>query len=822
MNVLFSTQQTTNMLVALYYSVPALIGAYYLAASIIATCLLHKGSRAARYPRRRLCIITLLILSCITLLIEAIQLADAVLDARSGQDAHAVSVVLRLVIYTLLAVNLSSTKNPVWHPYLGSCTLALVAELTLAAFQQNVPAYLRIVCLAFVLVISTTIAMDSRPKRIMLEDVPSAGLTASTDTLLDPEETDSDDEDEDVQGFLDSDNEGDPDIAEDHKQLRKEQRKRLRASGSWFAYLSNYRIFLPMLWPRNNLVVQFCFATAGVCIIACRILNVLVPRQLGLVGDQLARGESPWSSVTLWAIYYALNSFIGFPLLREIVQVPVRYTAFQNIVTTAFRHIMHLSMDFHNDKSSGELIRAIDQGSELHDLLEFVFVTALPTFFDLAIALVYVYVLFDDDVYMALVLLLMGTAYMLVGAKVNGLSTQLLRDHNTAIAESGRIQNEAISSWHTVSHFNRGEHECARYQAVTAKQRKAATRYYIAWNAAAGVQSAALTAGYIAATILAAHRVATGRTPVGRFITLATYWTSIEDPLWEVTYSVRKISQMLTNSERLLKLLTTKASVVDAPDAQPLELKRGEVVFRNVAFSYDPRRPVIRDISFVAKRGQTVALVGETGGGKSTLLKLLYRYFDVSSGAITIDDQDVRSVTLDSLREAFAYVPQDPALFNFSLRENLRYARLDATDAEIENACRAAAVHDRIMSLPDGYDTEVGERGVKLSGGELQRVAIARALLRDSPIVLLDEATSMVDAHTEHLIQQALSNLARNRTAFVVAHRLSTIRQADLIIVVRDGQIVERGTHDQLIEASKASPTGYGYYAALWTRQAGM
>lgn len=269
---------------------------------------------------------------------------------------------------------------------------------------------------------------------------------------------------------------------------------------------------------------------------------------------------------------------------------------------------------------------------------------------------------------------------------------------------------------------------------------------------------------------------------------------------------------MLVDSERLTELLNTNPSIVDAPGALPLRITASEVKFVDVCFSYDPRKPTIQDVSFVVKPGSTIALVGETGGGKSTLLKLLYRYYDTNKGSIRIDGQDIRDVTLDSLRNSFGMVPQDPALFNFSVMENVRYARLDATDEEVHEACRAAAIHDKILSFSDGYKSKVGERGVKLSGGELQRVAIARAILRNPAIVLLDEATSMIDAETEYLIQKAFRKLTAGRTTFVVAHRLSTIQHADQILVISNGTVIEKGSHEELIALG-------GKYVSLWSKQ---
>ncbi|KAI7187480.1 putative ABC transporter, partial [Hortaea werneckii] len=371
---------------------------------------------------------------------------------------------------------------------------------------------------------------------------------------------------------------------------------------------------------------------------------------------------------------------------------------------------------------------------------------------------------------------------------------------------------EAINNWQTVSHFNRGAYEVNRYRNTLDDFNKAEWRYYVSFYLGGSGQSLVMLVGRLAAHALAAYRVAQGRAPIGHFVTLTAYWRTVEGPLASVSWSIRRVSAMLTDSERLLQLMLTKPSVTDAPNATQLVVKAGEVTFDHVDFSYDPRKPTLKDVSFTARPGQTIALVGETGGGKSTILKLLYRYYDINGGAIRIDGQDIRHVTLDSLRDSFGMVPQDPSLFNVTLMDNIKYARLDATDDEVKEACKAAAIHDKIESFPDSYASKVGERGVKLSGGELQRVAIARAILRQPQLVLLDEATSMIDAETESLIQKAFRRLTSGRTTFVVAHRLSTIQHADLILVVSDGKIVEHGTHEELFRKN-------GKYVALWSKQ---
>ncbi|KAK8022122.1 hypothetical protein PG993_012889 [Apiospora rasikravindrae] len=728
-------------------------------------------------------------------------------------------LVLMLFVLGALALNLSDDAKPLWHTYAGSWAIALGSEIALlvcclvSAAATDVFAKIHLILqslrLGLLLCAATAGAYfawsDSR-RRIMLEESDD-----TIDSLLASDEDSDESDDENAYGF---DEETSPDEVEDLRDLRKQQLRRVKKAGSWFNYLKTYKIFVPILWPSGNRLVQASLVVAILTIAAERALQVLVPMQLGALSEELAvgagNGQMPWSSIGLWMLFAALNSQAGLPMVQEIIKVPIMHYTRQRIMTAAFSHIMNLSMDYHNQKSSGELIRVVELGSELQELLDFLCFNVLPVFTDLLVALVYVYFLFD--IYMALIVFCTCLTYAWIGAKVSVWTARLLRDYNTTMINESRIQNEAISCWAAVSQFNRTKLESERYSMAAADHRKAAIKYYLAWSFGGGAQSFAMNAGHLAATTLAAYRVAQGYAPVRKFVTFAAYWLTIEIPMYEVTYSVRKITQMLINSERLLELMTNKPSVVDAEDATELVVKHGEVNFNNVDFAYDPRKPTIKGMSFTAKPGQTIAFVGETGGGKSTTLKLLYRYFDVNAGRICIDGQDISTVTLESLRSAFALVPQDPVLFNYSIRENLLYARLDATDAEIEAACRAAALHDKITSMPKGYATTVGERGVKLSGGELQRLAIARAILRDAPIVLLDEATSMIDAETEALVQSALKNLTQGRTTFVVAHRLSTIRHADCILVIKDGQIVERGSHEELLRVG-------GTYTSLCQKQ---
>jgi ABC-type transport system involved in Fe-S cluster assembly fused permease/ATPase subunit len=371
---------------------------------------------------------------------------------------------------------------------------------------------------------------------------------------------------------------------------------------------------------------------------------------------------------------------------------------------------------------------------------------------------------------------------------------------------------ESISNWQTVAYFNRTPYERDRYGKAIQTTIDAQMSWIFRSFAGHGVQSLIMKLGFAGATILAISQISSGQKPVGNLITLIMYWGTMTYPLSTMADSYRQISSTLIDAERLLQLLKTTPTVTDSQIPADLAVKSCKVEFKDVSFSYDERKDVLKNINFVAEPGQTVAFVGETGGGKSTMLKLLFRFYDVTKGSVTIDGQDLRSVTISSLREALGAVPQDPSLFNQTILENVRYARLDATDEEIHEVCKAAAVHDKIMSFPDQYKSKVGERGVKLSGGELQRISIARVLLKNPKIVMLDEATSAVDSSTEALIQDAFRLLSAGRTTFVIAHRLSTIIEADLILVVDHGEIIERGTHAELVQQG-------GKYLELWTKQ---
>jgi ABC-type transport system involved in Fe-S cluster assembly fused permease/ATPase subunit len=800
----------STALQVLRYAAPTAVVAYFLIAKATAACFLHQPSKKAGSKYRRWPAISLLVLVVSTFVTEGISFISQALQ-RQGSWAPTQDVIVHLlislVVYSALALGLLENKAPIWHPYLGACVVGLVLELPCVVLQalanrraddfatsRTAVSIIRVLLLAGLCISGGLFVLDDRRTgAIKLDETdpllanganghaPKPSPVPQYGTISGQE---GDDEDESPGDHAKSDDEDDFDSdseePEKDKELKAQQRKRLEESGSWLNYMKDFKIFIPMLWPSRNRFVQFCLAIVGLVILFERFLNVLIPRQLGIITDKLTNGAGdgnmPWREVGIWMILSWLSSQAGLALVKGLAELPVQQFAWKSIGTTAFRHIMGLSMDFHSEKNSGELIRAIEQGQNLQGLLEFMCFEVGPMFLDLIIAFVYVYTLFD--LYMALILVVVGLAYVWIGAKTTTWSVKQRRRFNSAWRNESKVQNEAIHNWQTVSHFNRGAYECEKYTKTIDEFNGAEWSYYVAYYLGGSAQSFVMLAGRLAATSLAVYRVAQGRAPVGHFVTLTAYWRSIESPLAQVSWSIRRVSQMLTDSERLLQLMLTKPTVTSEPNAPDIVINHGEVSFEHVAFAYDPRRPLLKDVNFKAKPGQTIALVGETGGGKSTILKLLYRYYDMAQGSIKIDGQDIKHVSLDSLRDSFGFVPQDPSLFNVTLMENIKYARMEATDEEVMDACRAAAIHDKILTFPDKYKSTVGERGVKLSGGELQRISIARAILRQPKIVLLDEATSMIDAETESLIQKALKKLLAGRTAFIIAHRLSTIQHA--------------------------------------------
>lgn len=521
-------------------------------------------------------------------------------------------------------------------------------------------------------------------------------------------------------------------------------------------------------------------------------------------------GSMPWLSLLFWGLLQ-FPIWTGTELVQGLARTRISQFAYAHLKAAAFTHVMSLSMDYHSFKSSGKLTKAIEQGTDLTSLVDNFF-TVIPTFIDLVIATIYLTAAFDR--FMGLIVVATTVTYVCLSLKKNFITSKMER----VSAEKQRVESEvlydSVTNWQLVAYNNRRKFEAERYSTAVRGSVMSQRRYYDWSDYAFFLQNSTLDIGLLVAATLACYKVVTGASPLSSFVFLVMYWTAVKEPMSIIAWTFHESAAHLINAEWLFQLLQTKTSIVEKEGAPVLDVKKGRVEFENVGFFYMAERPILQGVSFVAEPGQTVALVGQTGGGKSTILKLLYRFYDVNNGAITIDGQDIRDVTLDSLRESLGIVPQDPSVFDQTILQNILYARPFATMDEVYEACRAAHIHDQILTFPRGYHTRIGERGVRLSGGELQRLAIARVILRRPSIVVLDEATSAVDSATEVAVQEALRTLSAGRTVFVVAHRLSTVVKADKILVLDGGKIAECGTHAELLQEE-------GAYARLWGMQTG-
>jgi ABC-type transport system involved in Fe-S cluster assembly fused permease/ATPase subunit len=582
---------------------------------------------------------------------------------------------------------------------------------------------------------------------------------------------------------------------------------------NWWVYVKAFAFFLPYLWPKS-LRLQLHFPALACTVLAERVLNVAVPIVLGKLVNSLGDFErvthTPWIMLSLYVLFRLLGSASGISLLRNLLWQPVEKNAHIQLSIAGYNHVMNMSCDFHDSKQSARLWQTLHRGLSITQLFELISFELLPMAADLMLAISVFWWLFDP--YMAFLVACVVLLFLWSTKRGITVKTAKRRIFIKAWEDEYRQLAESSQNWMTVSYFNRIKYEIGRHAAAVTKTQDTTIAYQLISYYVGAIRNFTLLSGLFAGSCLAMYQIIYGQRQVGDFVVLLTYWQQLSSPLNFFAHGFSMVAENLVNAEKFLVLMQKTPTVRDREDARPFMLTKGEVDFKNVTFSYDAQRQVTNNVTLHVEAGQTIALVGETGGGKSTILKLLFRFYDVTGGQVTIDGQDVRDVTLESLRENIGVVPQDPSLFNQTILDNLRYAKLDATDEEIQSACQAVALHEKIMSFTKGYDTKVGERGVKMSGGELQRMAIARAMLMDPKILLLDEATSSVDSETESQIQASLKTLCAGRTTFVIAHRLSTIVDADMVVVINNGQIVEKGAHADLLKTK-------GHYHKLWARQ---
>ena len=575
---------------------------------------------------------------------------------------------------------------------------------------------------------------------------------------------------------------------------------------------------LPYLWPDGQGWVKRRVVIALMMLVAAKAVSIVTPWLYKLAVDSLG-GANPdgVTMLTLGAVgltvAYGLARLgaVAFGELRDAVFVRVGQRALRQLALETFTHIHRLSLRYHITRKTGGLSRIIERGVKGVDfLLRFMLFSIGPLIIELSLVSI-IFALYFGWAYAAVVVVTIAL-YVAFTFKVTEWRVKIRRQMNDQDTDANQKAIDSLLNYETVKYFNAEAREAARYDRAMQGYEVAAVKTGQSLAFLNAGQSLLITSGLVAVMVMAARGVQAGTLTVGDFVMVNAYMIQITMPLNFLGTVYREIRQALVDMGQMFGLLGQPAEVVDKPGAPALQVRGGEISFDDVRFSYEETREILKGVSFTVQPGQKLALVGHSGSGKSTIGRLLFRFYDVTGGAIRIDGQNLRDVSQTSLHAQIGVVPQDTVLFNDTIRYNIAYGRDNATEDQIMAAARAARIHDFILSLPEGYDTTVGERGLKLSGGEKQRVGIARTLLKNPPILILDEATSALDTQTERSIQESLAEMGQGRSVIVIAHRLSTIADADQILVMDQGRVVERGTHETLVEAG-------GIYAAMWARQ---
>lgn len=579
------------------------------------------------------------------------------------------------------------------------------------------------------------------------------------------------------------------------------------------------RRVLPYLWPQGETWVKRRVVAALAMLALAKVVSVATPFFYKAAVDRLA-GDAPsdamligLTAVSLTMIYgLARLGAVAFGELRDAIFVRVGQRALRKLALETFTHIHRLSMRYHISRKTGGLSRIVERGVKGVDfLLRFMLFSIGPLILELALVAAIFAVMFGWQ-YMAVVVLTI-TIYVSFTFKVTEWRVAIRRKMNDQDTDANQKAIDSLLNFETVRYFGAAGREAARYDRAMEGYEQAAVKTGQSLSFLNAGQSFIITCGLVAVMVMAALGVQAGQLTVGDFVMVNAYMIQITMPLNFLGTVYREIRQALVDMGQMFGLLAQPAEITDRPGAPALAVRGGHVRLEDVRFAYDPEREILKGVTVDVPAGQTVALVGHSGSGKSTIGRLLFRFYDVTGGRLTIDGQDIREVTQASLHAAIGVVPQDTVLFNDTIYYNIAYGRPEASRAEVEAAARAAKIHDFIQSLPDGYKTTVGERGLKLSGGEKQRVGIARTILKNPPILLLDEATSALDTQTESDIQQSLREMGQGRTVITIAHRLSTIADADRIVVMEGGAVVEQGSHDELLARG-------GRYATMWALQA--
>lgn len=574
---------------------------------------------------------------------------------------------------------------------------------------------------------------------------------------------------------------------------------------------------LPYLWPKGQAWVKWRVIIALVSLVMAKLVAVATPMIMGAAVDNLSGDGGPSKILMLGAIgltvAYGLSRILesAFQQLRDIVFAKVGQRALRKVGLETFQHIHNMSLRYHLSRQTGGLSRVMERGVKgVSFLLRFLLFSIGPLALQLILISIALATLFNVR-YLGVIALAV-VAYVLFTAVVTEWRVKIRKVMNDQDKDANQKAIDSLLNFETVKYFGAEMREAGRYDAAMEGYEAAAIKTSYSLGFINIGQSLIINTAMVAVMIMSAQDVAAGRASVGGFVAVNAYIMQVMMPLNFLGFVYREIRQALVDMSEMFSLLERPPEVEDKDAATALKVTGGCIEFRDIQFSYDAERPILKGVSLKVEPGQTWAIVGPSGSGKSTLGRLLFRFYDVNDGALLIDDQDIRDITQRSLHEAIGVVPQDTVLFNDTIYYNIAYGRTDATPDQVKTAAKAAQIHDFVESLPMGYETTVGERGLKLSGGEKQRVGIARTLLKDPPILLLDEATSALDSETEYDIQDSLIQMGRGRTVLTIAHRLSTVVHADRIVVLEKGQIVEQGRHDELMLKA-------GRYAHLWNLQ---
>ena len=580
----------------------------------------------------------------------------------------------------------------------------------------------------------------------------------------------------------------------------------------------------PYIWPGDRDDLKMRVVWSVVLLIVAKLATLSVPFTLKWAIDALTGANSApveASNWVFWLIASPLLMTIGYGSVRVMMALLTQWRdgifarvamhAVRKLAYITFVHMHELSLRFHLERKTGGLTRVLERGrTGIEVIVRMVILQLIPTIVEVTLMLAVLFWQFDWRYVLATAI--MVVVYMYYTYIATEWWIEIRRKMNDSDTAANTKAIDSLLNYETVKYFGAEAHEAARYDRSMERYEEASVRTYTSLAVLNAGQAVIFTAGLTATMLMCALGIRNGTNTVGDFVLINAMMIQLYVPLNFMGMVYREIKQAIIDIEKMFNVLQRDPEIKDIPGAQPLVVTSGNVRFEDVRFAYEPDRPILKGLSFDVPAGKTVAIVGPSGAGKSTISRLLFRLYDVSSGKITIDGQDIKDVTQGSLRSAIGMVPQDTVLFNDTIRYNIRYGRWDASDAEVEEAARLAQIDSFIKASPKGYETQVGERGLKLSGGEKQRVASARTVLKGPPILVLDEATSALDSHTEHEIQEALERVSRNRTSLVIAHRLSTIVTADEIIVIDQGRIAERGTHAQLLASG-------GLYASMWNRQ---